>query len=51
MLRPSDLFAVAGGGDVECDVVAGRDGPVGVDERGMPAQFGVVGLVRSASYP
>src|SRR4029077_13589931 len=38
------LFAVARGGDVERDVVAGGDGPVGVDERGMLAQFGGVGL-------
>ena len=38
------LFAVAGGGDVERDVVAGGDGPVGVDERGMLAQLGGVGL-------
>ncbi|HVQ22422.1 MAG TPA: potassium-transporting ATPase subunit KdpA, partial [Candidatus Saccharimonadia bacterium] len=43
-VQAEHLLTIAGGGDVKCDVVAGGDGPVDVDERGMLALLGGVGL-------
>ena len=44
-VQPGDRLAVAGAGEVEGDLVAGLHRPVDVDQRTLPAQLGLDGLV------